>query len=135
MIEPVLIPEPGKNTVVLGDARYEVRPLSIGRLKRAKKAFQDALQELLQNVATLQGTQVDEANVGAIVSQAGDLLDLVFDSLPALFCAFIPDVDPALFEDDDGPTVPQLVDAATIIVRVNGFDRVPNFLRQATANR
>ncbi len=136
MSEPVLIPNPGDNTVKLGTQTFEVKPLSIGRLKRAKKAFQSALQELLQNVAALQGAQVDEGNVGSIVAQAGGLLDLIFDSIPELFTAFVPGIDPALFDEDDGPTVPQLLDAAHVIVRVNGFDKLPNMLRQATmANR
>lgn len=130
----VMIPEPGENEIVLGTKRYEVRPLPIGRMKRAKKTFQDALQELLSNVVELQGTQVvDEASVGNILEQAGGLLDLLFDSIPQLFSVFVPGIDAELFDDEDnGPTVPQLIEAAQVIIRVNGFDRIPNALRQAT---
>lgn len=127
----VMNPEPGRNVIALGNKTYEIKALAFGPLKRAKAVFVGAISTLLERITALEKANVAPDNVGAIVGQLGDVIDIVGDELPAVIRAFVPAVDPDVFESEDGATIPQILDAVPVIVKANGFDRLPNLFRQA----
>jgi hypothetical protein len=111
---------------------YDVKPLAFGPLKRAKKVFIEAVNEFLAQVLQLQeNASVTEDNVNEIILDIGKVFDLIADKLPNVYAVFLPGVNKkAVFEGEDGATIPQLIDAAQAIAKANGFDRLPNLLRQ-----
>lgn len=130
------------NEVMFGKHKIEIKPLAFKRLKNAKTLFQEVANEVISKALklrdlTLQGENVDEAQaVLNAVGSIGDFVGLLGDKVPELFALFVPGLDIEVFEDEEnGPSLPDLVNAASVIARVNGFDKLPNILGQVSRIR
>jgi hypothetical protein len=142
-IDNVLIEEKIKdNEVMFGSHKIEVKPLTFKRLKNAKTLFQEVAGEVINKALsmrdlTLKGEDVDEANaVLDAIGSIGDFIELLGDKVPELFMLFVPGLTVEVFEDEEnGPSLPDLIGAASVIARVNGFDKIPNILGQVTRIR
>lgn len=107
-----------REVIQLAGHEYVVRAVPIGKLRKLAKDLSNVLASL-----TSSGAQTTEQAIEEVVGGLGAGLD-------TFFRAFAPEIPAGLFDDEEnGPTLPEIVEAVKVIAKVNRLDSLGNLLR------
>lgn len=106
-------------TVTLAGQEYVAKAVPVGKLVKLAKEL-GSIAETLTSVDTNQADQAFEE----FVAQLGTSLDTFFRT-------FIPTLPEGIFADEEnGPTLPEIIEAVKTIAKLNRMDTLGNLARQ-----
>lgn len=105
-------------TVTLGGQNYVAQAVTIGKLINTFKSMSGAIQGL---------TEINPENIDEAI---GFLTENASSAIENFLRTFIPTLpDGVLLDEEKGATTPELIEALSVITKLNRFDSIGNFIK------